>query len=33
MGHIVEINIGTRRGLEYLLSPIFRYKQEALHER
>ena len=33
MAVTVEIKTGTRRVLEYLLSPIFRHKEEALHER
>jgi hemolysin D len=33
MAVTVEIKTGTRRVIEYLLSPIFKHKQEALHER
>ena len=33
MAVTVEIKTGTRRVLEYLLSPIFKHKNEALHER
>jgi hemolysin D len=29
----VEIKTGSRRILDYLLSPLFRYRQEALRER
>jgi hemolysin D len=33
MAVTVEIRTGTRRVIEYLLSPLLRQKQEALHER
>lgn len=33
MAVTVEIKTGTRRVIEYLLSPLFRYKQQALRER
>jgi len=33
MAVTVEIKTGTRRVIEYLLSPLFKHKQEALHER
>jgi hemolysin D len=33
MAVTVEIKTGTRRVIEYLLSPLFRHKEEALHER
>jgi hemolysin D len=33
MAVTVEIKTGTRRVIEYLLSPIFKHKEEALHER
>jgi hemolysin D len=33
MAVTVEIKTGSRRVIEYLLSPLFRYKQEALRER
>jgi hemolysin D len=33
MAVIVEINTGTRRVIEYLLSPLLRYGQESLRER
>jgi hemolysin D len=33
MAVTVEIKTGTRRVIEYLLSPLLRYKQEALRER
>jgi hemolysin D len=29
----VEVKTGTRRVIEYLLSPLLRYRQEALRER
>jgi hypothetical protein len=29
----VEIKTGSRRILDYLLSPLMRYRQEVLHER
>jgi hemolysin D len=33
MAATVEIKTGTRRVIEYLLSPILRYRQDALKER
>jgi hemolysin D len=33
MAVTVEIKTGQRRVIEYLLSPLLRYKQESLHER
>ncbi|WP_407155063.1 HlyD family type I secretion periplasmic adaptor subunit [Bradyrhizobium sp. STM 3557] len=33
MAVTVEIKTGTRRIIEYLMSPLLRYKQESLHER
>jgi hemolysin D len=33
MGVTVEIKTGSRRVIEYLLSPLLRYKQEAMRER
>src|SRR5439155_20256784 len=33
MAVTVEIKTGTRRVIEYLLSPLFKHKQEALRER
>jgi hemolysin D len=33
MAVTVEIKTGSRRIISYLLSPLFRYKQEALRER
>jgi hemolysin D len=33
MAVTAEIRTGTRRGIQYLLSPLLRYKQEALRER
>ena len=33
MAVTVEIKTGSRRVIEYLLSPLLRYKQESLHER
>jgi hemolysin D len=33
MAVTVEIRTGTRRVIEYLLSPLLRYRQEALRER
>jgi hemolysin D len=33
MAVTVGIKTGTRRVIEYLLSPLLRYKQEALRER
>ena len=33
MAVTVEIKTGTRRVIEYLLSPVYKHKQEALHER
>jgi hemolysin D len=33
MAVTVEIRTGTRRVIEYLLSPSLRYRQEALRER
>jgi hemolysin D len=33
MAVAVEIKTGTRRVIEYLLSPLLRYRQEALRER
>ena len=33
MAVTVEIKTGSRRVISYLLSPIFRYKQESFHER
>jgi hemolysin D len=33
MAVTVEIKTGTRRVIEYLLSPLLRYRQEALRER
>jgi hemolysin D len=33
MAVTVEIKTGTRRIIEYLLSPLLRYKQESLRER
>jgi hemolysin D len=29
----VEIKTGTRRIIEYLMSPLLRYRQESLRER
>ena len=33
MAVTVEIKTGTRRIINYVLSPILRYKQESLRER
>jgi hemolysin D len=33
MAVTVEIKTGPRRVVEYLLSPLLRYKQQALRER
>ena len=33
MAVTVEIKTGSRRIISYLLSPLFRYKQEVLRER
>jgi hemolysin D len=33
MATTVEIKTGQRRVIEYLLSPLLRYKQESLRER
>jgi hemolysin D len=33
MAVTVEIKTGTRRVIDYLLSPLMRFKQESLHER
>jgi hemolysin D len=33
MAVTVEIKTGSRRVIEYLLSPLLRYKQESLRER
>ena len=33
MAVTVEIKTGRRRILDYLLSPLMRYRQEVLHER
>jgi hemolysin D len=33
MAVTVEIKTGSRRVIEYLLSPLLRYKQEAMRER
>jgi hemolysin D len=33
MAVTVEIKTGKRRLIEYLMSPLLRYKQESLHER
>jgi len=33
MAATVEIKTGSRTILSYLLSPLLRYRQEALHER
>jgi hemolysin D len=33
MAVTVEIKTGSRRIIEYLLSPLLRYKQDSLHER
>jgi hemolysin D len=33
MAVTVEVKTGKRRVIEYLLSPLLRYKQEALRER
>jgi len=33
MAVTVEIKTGSRRVIEYLLAPLLRYRQEALHER
>jgi hemolysin D len=33
MAVTVEIKTGSRRVIEYLLSPLLRYKQDSLHER
>lgn len=33
MAVTVEIKTGTRRLIEYLMSPLLRYKQESLRER
>lgn len=33
MAVTVEIRTGTRRVIEYILSPVFKRKQEAMHER
>jgi hemolysin D len=33
MAVTVEIKTGQRRVIEYLLSPILRYRQESLRER
>jgi hemolysin D len=33
MAVTIEIKTGQRRVIEYLLSPLLRYKQESLRER
>jgi len=33
MAVTVEIKTGTRRLIEYLMSPLLRYRQESLRER
>jgi hemolysin D len=33
MNVTVEVKTGSRRVIEYLLSPILRYNQEAIRER
>jgi hemolysin D len=33
MAVTVEVKTGSRRILDYLLSPLMRYRQEVLHER
>jgi hemolysin D len=33
MAVTVEIRTGSRRILDYLLSPLLRYRHDALHER
>jgi hemolysin D len=33
MAVTVEIKTGTRRVIEYLMSPLLRYRQESLRER
>jgi hemolysin D len=33
MAVTVEIKTGTRRLIEYLMSPVLRYRQESLRER
>ena len=33
MAVTAEINTGTRRVIEYLLSPLLRYREESLRER
>jgi hemolysin D len=33
MAVTVEIKTGMQRVIAYLMSPMFRFKQEALHER
>jgi len=33
MAVTVEIKTGTRRIIEYLMSPLLRYRQESLRER
>ena len=33
MAVTVEIKTGSRRVIEYLLSPLMRYRQESLRER
>ena len=33
MGVTVEIKTGQRRIIEYVMSPLLRYKQESLRER
>ena len=33
MAVTIEIKTGTRRIIEYLMSPLLRYRQESLRER
>jgi len=33
MAVTVEVNLGKRRLIEYLLSPLLRYKDESVRER
>jgi hemolysin D len=33
MAVTAEINIGSRRIISYIMSPLLRYKQESLRER
>lgn len=33
MAVTVEIKTGSRRVIEFLLSPLFKHRQQALHER